>query len=237
MDFEAHIRGIDYPVPLMQADRTINGALANEKLDRSILSLSSTGKYNNTRSLHGTHQSHLHAPIDWKGPPGPYSTRIDRTDSGRSRNCSQPSPFTALAFRRVDGNARLRLGELMTQSVLKRNADASSEQLATERRKPLRGPVLIAVGVDKPGQNRITEMDNICACAAAVENLLLTAHDLGLGAIWKTGGAVEDADIKTFLGFEPDQHVIAIVYIGYPENESAQPVRPPAADRTRWLEE
>jgi nitroreductase len=165
-------------------------------------------------------------------PRGLIEQILDAAATAPNHHRLRPWRFVVLT-----GNARLRLGELMTQSVLKRNADASPEQLATERRKPLRAPVLIAVGVDKPGENRITEMDNICACAAAVENLLLAAHDLGLGAIWKTGGAVEDADIKTFLGFEPDQHVIAIVYIGYPENESAQPVRPPAADRTRWLEE
>ena len=137
----------------------------------------------------------------------------------------------------LSGNARRRLGDLMAGVALKQNADLSPEKLEGERGKPLRAPVLIAVGVDKPGQNRITEMDNVCACAAAVENLLLAAHDLGLGAIWKTGGAVEDGEIKTFLGFEADQHLIAIVYLGYPENEPVQPDRPRAADRTRWLEE
>ena len=90
----------------------------------------------------------------------------------------------------LSGNARRRLGDLMAGVALKQNADLSPEKLEGERGKPLRAPVLIAVGVDKPGQNRITEMENVCACAAAVENLLLAAHDLGLGAIWKTGGAV-----------------------------------------------
>jgi nitroreductase len=137
----------------------------------------------------------------------------------------------------LTGNARLRLGDLMVEAILKSNPNASPDQLETERRKPLRAPVLIAVGVDKPGENRITEMENICASAAAVENLLLAAHDLGLGAIWKTGGAVEDADIKMYLGFETDQHVIAIVYLGYPDVAPVQPPRPLAADRTRWLED
>jgi nitroreductase len=137
----------------------------------------------------------------------------------------------------LSGNARVRLGDLMAQALIKRNAEFSPEQLENERRKPLRAPVLIAVGVDKPDQPGIIDIENVCACAAAVENLLLAAHGLGLGAIWKTGGAVEDADIKTFLGFDIDQHVIAIVYIGYPETESTQLARPLAADRTRWLEE
>ena len=137
----------------------------------------------------------------------------------------------------LTGNARLRLGELMAQALLKQNAGASLEQLEAERGKSLRAPVLIAVGVDQPGQNKIPDIENVCACAAAVENLLLAAHDLGLGAIWRTGGAVEDANIKIFLGFEADQHLIAIVYLGYPENEPEQPERPLSADRTRWLEE
>ena len=84
---------------------------------------------------------------------------------------------------------------------------------------------------------KIIAIENVCACAAAVENMLLAAHDLGLGAIWKTGSAVEDVEIKAFLGFEPDQPVIAIVYLGYPENVPVQPERLLAADRTRWLEE
>lgn len=137
----------------------------------------------------------------------------------------------------LTGNARLRLGDLMAGALLKQNASASPEQIENERRKPQRAPVLIAVGVDKPGQNKIPEMENICACAAAVENMLLAAQDLGLGAIWRTGGAVEDAEIKTFLGLEPDQHLIAFVYLGYPESETEHPARPLAADRTRWLEE
>jgi len=145
--------------------------------------------------------------------------------------------FRPWRFVVLTGNARSRLGALMAQAALKRNADSSAEQLEAERVKPLRAPVLIAVGVDKPGQNKITDLENVCACAAAVENLLLAAHDLGLGAIWKTGTAVEDADIKTYLGFETDQQVIAMVYIGYPETESAPPERPLSADRTRWLEE
>jgi nitroreductase len=137
----------------------------------------------------------------------------------------------------LTGNARLRLGDLMAQTLIQRNADATPEQIEIERKKPLRAPVLIAVGVDKPTQPKSIDIENICACAAAVQNLLLAAHDCGLGAFWRTGSAVEDAGIKTFLGFEMDQHVIAIVYLGYPENEPANPERPLSADRTRWIEE
>src|SRR5438270_6402264 len=49
----------------------------------------------------------------------------------------------------ITGAARQRLGEVMARSLLRRQPDALPEIVAAERAKPLRAPVLIAVGVDK----------------------------------------------------------------------------------------
>jgi len=96
--------------------------------------------------------------------------------------------------------------------------------------------LLIAVGVDKPSEAKVVEVENICATAAAVENLLLTAHAEGLGAKWRTGNPARDPKVKQFLGFEPDQHLIGFIYIGYPEFESGPKERPSFEDRTTWME-
>jgi len=100
----------------------------------------------------------------------------------------------------------------------------------------LRAPVVIAVGVDKPVEAKVDQVENICATAAAVENLLIAAHAEGLGAKWRTGGPANDPKVKQFLGFEPDQHLIAFLYIGYPEFEPEPVERPSFEDRTVWLE-
>jgi nitroreductase len=70
-----------------------------------------------------------------------------------------------------------------------------------------------------------------------VENLLLAAHDLGLGAMWRTGTAASNPEVKAFLGFPPDEHLIAFVYVGYPEGERPPANRPPFADHVTWIEE
>ena len=132
--------------------------------------------------------------------------------------------------------ARERLGEVMAQSVRKKNPEAKDEALEAERRKPLRSPVLIAVGVDKPGEPKVKEIENICAAAAATENMLIAAQELGLGAMWRTGDAATDPEVKAFLGFAPDQHLIGFIYVGYPLNPPLPVTRPSAADRTVWLE-
>jgi hypothetical protein len=42
--------------------------------------------------------------------------------------------------------------------------------------------------------------------------------------------------LKRFLGFEPDQHLIGFIYIGFPEIVTQAPSRPSFEDRTVWLE-
>lgn len=135
----------------------------------------------------------------------------------------------------LTGAARERLGDVMAESMRRRDPDADDDNLARERAKPLRAPVLIAVGVDKPSFEKVVEIENICAAAAAVQNMLLAAHAQGLAGMWRTGPAARDADVKTFLGFEPDQHLIGFVYIGYALSEVEPPNRPLLEDRTVWL--
>ena len=50
-------------------------------------------------------------------------------------------------------------------------------------------PVPIVVGVDKPNLPKVVKIENVCAAAAATQNMLLAAHGLGLAAMWRTGDA------------------------------------------------
>lgn len=136
----------------------------------------------------------------------------------------------------LTGEAREKLGEVMADSLKAEHPEYPPQAFQKESEKPLRSPVLIAVGVDKPTERKVIEVENICATAAAVENLLLAAHAEGLAAKWRTGGPAMDPKVKEFLGFEPDQHLIAFVYLGYPEFEPAPAARPSFEDRTTWLE-
>ena len=140
----------------------------------------------------------------------------------------------------LTGAAREKLGDVMAQAFLDKfpdlSPDAKSKALKKERSKPLRSPVLIAVGVDKPTESKVVEIENVCATAAACQNLLLAAHALGLAAKWRTGDPARDSKVKQFLGFEPDQHLIAFLYIGYPESDPGPVERPSFEDRTTWLE-
>jgi nitroreductase len=135
----------------------------------------------------------------------------------------------------LTGPARERLGEAMAQALKRRDPNAKEEALAAERAKPLRSPVLIAVGVDRPGEPKVLEIENVCAAAAATQNLLLAATGLGLATMWRTGPAALDPDVKAFLGLAPDQHLIGFIYVGYPFNAPLPTARPSFEDRTVWM--
>jgi len=61
----------------------------------------------------------------------------------------------------------------------------------------------------------------IQSCAAAVENMLLTATDLGLGSCWV--GAFDEAKVKKALNMPEDPIPQAIITIGYSDEKPDMP--------------
>ena len=110
-------------------------------------------------------------------------------------------------------------------------------QAAFERtaNKPLRAPVLVAVAVEPSAEAKVPEIEELAAGAAAVQNLLLAAHALGLGAIWRTGEPCYHPAVKTFFGLDERAHLLGFVYLGYPV--AAPPVRQRTAAEqiTTWF--
>ncbi len=136
----------------------------------------------------------------------------------------------------LTGDGRKKLGDVMAASQSARQPDLPPETFDKTRALPLRAPVVIAVGVDKPAEARIVELENYAAVSAACQNILLAAHALGLGAIWRTGEWAGNSKVKEFLGFAPDQHVAGFIYVGYPEAVGEYPPRSSFEDRTVWME-
>jgi nitroreductase len=137
----------------------------------------------------------------------------------------------------LTGSARERLGEVMAHSLHKHKPEANDEALSKERHKPLRAPVLIAVGVHRPGLEKVLDIENIVAVSSAMQNMQLAAHALGLASMIRSGEPVNDPHVKDFLGLTHDQHLLGFIYIGYPVDEHPAVERPSFEDRTTWLED
>lgn len=151
-----------------------------------------------------------------------------------NHRCTEPWRFVV-----VTGAEREKLGLVMEKTfqerLTRRGATPTEEQLAKERNKPLRAPVFIAVAAIASDDPRTVEIEEIAATAAGVENMLLAAQALGLGAMWRTGDTAYDPEIKAYLGFPPEAHLLAFVYLGYPEIVPPIHRRDNARKHTRWI--
>jgi len=136
----------------------------------------------------------------------------------------------------LTGNARSKLGDVMAASLRDRHPEFPQEAFDKSRALPLRAPVVIAVGVDKSTEEKVLEIENVVAVATACQNLLLAAEAEGLAVKWRTGEWAQDLMVKEFLGFSGDQHLIAFLYMGYPEFMAEHEPRPSFEDRTVWMD-
>lgn len=148
---------------------------------------------------------------------------------------TEPWKFIVMA-----GAARATLGEVMAEALASRLEDTTTHDkvvamLQKERTKLLRSPVVIVVVAERPMQPNVLEIENVAAVAAAVQNMLLTAEEMGLAAMWRTGDAAYDPHIKQWLSIEPEDHIVAFVYLGYPAIPKLDRHPIPVAEKTQWL--
>jgi nitroreductase len=167
-------------------------------------------------------------------PDGLVEQVIEAATWAPNHRLTEPWRFVVVA-----GESRKALGDVMARSMRDRlpqpDGETAKAQLEKERNKPLRAPVLIAVAALPATDPRVVESEEIAAVAAAVQNMLLAAEALGLGAMWRTGDSAFDPKVKAFLGLPAEARVVAFVYLGYAEPMPRRPRQTAGRRHTVWL--
>src|SRR4051812_46454092 len=139
----------------------------------------------------------------------------------------------------VAGEARERFGELMAADACQSLDDPSGEKASgivdAQMKKATRSPVIIAVACDPPASPRIDPVEDVCAVACGVQNLLLAAHARGLACKWSSGQPCYSPAIKSFFGLTPEHQILGYIYLGYPDEASKTASRTPHHEKTTWL--
>ena len=135
------------------------------------------------------------------------------------------------------GAARERLGRAWGEAAAEKAALRGEEREAVVRReasKLMRAPALIVVAT-RTDADPVVAIEDFAATAAAVQNLLLAAHALDLGAIWRTGELAYAPEVKAHLGLDPADRIVAIVYVGRPGMEPPKGQARESERNVRWL--
>lgn len=137
----------------------------------------------------------------------------------------------------LTGDARLGLGDALVEDRLATEDDPSSIPQAVldkTREKPLRAPVVIGVAVQPQSGSKVWPVEEVCATAAAVQNMLLAGESLGLATMWRTGDPCYSEPVKRFFGLDESDTLLGMIYVGYKAAEPKPPVRTPVEKFTVW---
>jgi nitroreductase len=94
---------------------------------------------------------------------------------------------------------------------------------------------IIAVYMKRGSNPNIPELEEICATAAAVQNILLGAEALGIAVLWSTGGMVLKSAMKDYLGLDEADKMIGLLSLGYTDEGSRPGKRGPVEEKTKWV--
>jgi len=77
---------------------------------------------------------------------------------------------------------------------------------------------IIAVYMKRGTNPKITVTEEICAVAAAMQNILLGASSLNIAALWSTGGLTYHKAMKGYFGLNDEDHMLGLLYLGYTDD-------------------
>ena len=92
-----------------------------------------------------------------------------------------------------------------------------------------RAPTINVAAAEVNKAHQIMPCGQIGAAAAATQSIMLAASALGYGAMWKTGDAAYDPEVKAAFGLSPDDEIMGFMYVGTSVGGSSPAARPEAA--------
>lgn len=145
-----------------------------------------------------------------------------------NHHLTQPWRFVVLA-----GDARSELARAWAAGLEREGKDASRIP-----EKALRAPVIVCV-LERPHLDnpKVVELEEHYAVGAAIQNMLLAAHALGLGAMHRSGTITTLPEVRAYVGAAPDELIAGFVYVGRPpEGDGSRPRsrRTDHSDLTEW---
>ena len=172
-------------------------------------------------------------------PPRLFDGRVlPRADINRMLEAAVTAPDHGLVrpwrFHIVEGDARNKLGELFAKALLEREPFAPTSAIEKEKGRPLRAPVIVAVGakVDSSRAPKVPVVEQVVAAAAAMEHLVIAAQSMGYGAIVLTGRNAHDPMVRKAFDLEGQDELLGFVYLGCINEPTPAKERPDPAEFT-----
>jgi nitroreductase len=175
-------------------------------------------------------------PMDLLGP-APSAEEIETmlTIASRVPDHGKLAPWRFILF---EGEARERAGDVIANVFKSANPHATADQIAFERNRLARAPLVIAVVSRAAPHVKIPEWEQQLSAGAVCMALVVAANALGYATSWITEWYAYDRAVLERLGLAPHERIAGFVHIGRPRIAPEDRDRPRLADLvTRWSAE
>ena len=167
-------------------------------------------------------------PIEMTGP-GPDAGELETllTIASRVPDHGKLAPWRFIVF---EGDAGAAAGEIIARRFSEANPQATADQIAFERGRLTRAPLVIAVVSRAAPHVKIPEWEQELSAGAAAMALVMAANALGFVASWITEWYAYDRAVLDALGLGAHERMAGFVHIGRPRKSPEERERPKLAD-------
>jgi nitroreductase len=175
-------------------------------------------------------------PIDLLAP-APSADEIEAmlTIAARVPDHGKLAPWRFILF---EGEARRAAGEVIADVFKAANPQATVDQIAFERNRLARAPLVVAVVSRAAPHVKIPEWEQQLSAGAVCMALVIVANALGFATSWITEWYAYDRNVLERLGLAPHERISGFVHIGRPRLTPQDRDRPRLSDLvTHWASE
>jgi nitroreductase len=164
-------------------------------------------------------------PIELTGP-APSAAEIETllTIASRVPDHGKLTPWRFILF---EDRGREKIGDAIAEAFKADRTDATEDQIAFERGRLARAPLVIAVVSRAAPHVKIPEWEQVLSAGAATMNLVTAAHALGYAANWITEWYAYDPRVMKAMGLAPHERIAGFVHIGKANHPPEDRPRPP----------
>lgn len=159
------------------------------------------------------------------GDPGLTHAQLDQlllaTSSVPDHGLLRPFRFAV-----IEGDGRAAFGNALAEVARERRPETPDGKLDAMRAKAFRSPTLIAlIASPKPGKIEVWEQHVTAACAGYA--IVLAAHALGIGAVWKSVPFTKGTALAALFGLSEAEEMLGFIHLGKSTKEEPAPPRAP----------
>lgn len=162
--------------------------------------------------------------LDRPVPPDQINHLLDAATRAPSSHNSQPWRFAVITTSDVKAQLADRMGERLRADRLRAadRIELIDRDVARSRERITSAPVVIIACAVFDGDDPHERLMTIQSVATSIQNLLLAAHDAGLGACWMAAPLYCPDVIREMLQLPDDWDAQALITIGYPADAGKQ---------------